>query len=129
MALGAALLILGLLGIASGGHDHDLWVFGVNASHNWIHLLSGGLGIMAALLGYRATRGFLLAFGTLYGMVALTGFLGVGALARLLNLNLADNLLHLAVSSACLMVVVTSPRARIIDFPALSSPMHRGRAA
>jgi hypothetical protein len=43
-------------------------------------------------------------FGTVYGLVAVLGFLNVGTVVEMLNLNLADNVLHLAIAAACLWV-------------------------
>ena len=39
-----------------------------------------------------------------YGAVAVCGFCQVAAVVRFLNLNTADNFLHLAISAACLAV-------------------------
>ena len=102
--LGIVLLAVGLVGTASGGHSHNLVVFGINASHNLVHVLSGALAIAAGLAGTRYAMIYCLAFGTVYGVVAVLGFFNVAFVVDLLNLNLADNFLHLAISVACLWV-------------------------
>ncbi len=104
MLLGIVLMVVGLWGMATGGHDHLLVVFGVNASHNLVHLLSGAAAIGCALAGERYSRGFCLIFGVVYGLVALLGFLNVDSVVTLLNLNMADNFLHLGIAAACLLV-------------------------
>jgi uncharacterized protein DUF4383 len=102
MVLGLVLLVVGLWGMLGGGHDHQLVVFGVNASHNLIHLVSGAAALVTAMIGEQAAMIFCLIFGSVYGLVAVAGFFMVPAVTRMLNLNLADNFLHLAISIACL---------------------------
>jgi len=94
----------------TGSHDHELILFGINMAHNVVHLLSGALGILAATSGPHAARVFCLAFGSVYGLVALAGFARVEPIVRLLNLNSADNLLHLGIAAACLVVAFASRR-------------------
>ena len=47
---------------------------------------------------------YCLAFGSVYGLVSVVGFFQVPAVVRMLNLNMADNFLHLAIAVACLWV-------------------------
>jgi hypothetical protein len=102
--LGVVLLAVGLCGTATGSHNHKLVVFGINASHNLVHVLSGALAIAAGLAGARYATIYCLAFGTVYGLVAVLGFFNVPFAVNLLNLNMPDNFLHLAISVACLWV-------------------------
>ena len=102
--LGIGLLAIGLVGLVSGGHDHQLLIFGVNAGHNAVHLLSGAAALAMAMIGERAAMLLCLAFGSIYGIVAVVGFFQVPAVVRMLNLNMADNFLHLAIAAACLWV-------------------------
>ena len=104
LLLGIVLLVVGLWGASTGGHDHELIVFGVNANHNLVHLLSGALAIGAAIGGESIAAYYCLAFGTVYGLVTVLGFMQVHAIIHMLNLNMADNFLHLAISAACLWV-------------------------
>ncbi len=104
MLLGLILLVIGVVGTLTGRHNHDLVIFGVNLAHNVVHLVSGGLAIVAALAGEGYAKTYCLLFGTVYGVVAIGGFLGVSALVQILNLNMADNLLHLAIAATCLWV-------------------------
>jgi uncharacterized protein DUF4383 len=114
MVLGVVLLVVGIWGmVTGGGHDHMLLVFGINTSHNWVHLLSGALGLITGLAGERAAKTYLLAFGTVYGLVTILGFLNVQPVVQMLNLNMADNLLHLAISAACLIVGMQSKPAPV----------------
>lgn len=102
MVLGIVLLAIGLIGALTGGHDHELMIFGVNATHNVVHLASGAAAILCAMIGLGAARAFCLLFGIVYGLVMLAGFLGIEPVVRMLNLNMADNFLHLAISASAL---------------------------
>jgi hypothetical protein len=104
LILGVVLLVVGVCGIATGGHNHPLVVFGVNANHNWVHVVSGAIALLAALGGERNAQVFCLGFGTVYGLVAVAGFFRMPYLVGLLNLNMADDFLHLAIATSCLLV-------------------------
>lgn len=52
----------------------------------------------------RYAKLYLMVFGTVYGLVAVLGFLNVGTVVEMLNLNMADNVLHLVIAAACLWV-------------------------
>jgi hypothetical protein len=112
IVLGVVLLVVGLWGLATGGHDHNLIVFGVNAPHNWVHIISGALALVLGLAGEGPARAYCIGFGLVYGLVAVLGFIGLESVVRLLNLNMADNLLHTGIAAACLAVGFGSkPRA------------------
>ena len=104
LLLGVILLAVGLVGSFTGGHAHNFVIFGINFAHNVVHILSGILALLAAQAGERYAKLYCLAFGIVYGLVAIGGFLNVAALVELLNLNAADNLLHLVIAAACLWV-------------------------
>ena len=104
MLLGVILLVVGLAGSLTGGHDHTFVVFGINLAHNVVHLLSGILAIVASMAGVKYAKTYCLLFGIVYGLVTIAGFLNVGAAIQLLNLNAADNYLHFVIAVACLWV-------------------------
>lgn len=108
LTLGIILLAVGILGAVTGGHDHHLIIFGINASHNAVHILSGILAIVAALISLKAAKTYCLAFGVVYGLVTLAGFIHMPQAVSLLNLNTADNFLHLGITAACLYFGLTS---------------------
>lgn len=88
--LGAVLLLIGIIGFIN---DPVFGLFNVNALHNLIHLLSGAIGIWAGVWGgVLAARWFNKVFGIVYAVVAVLGFAGL--LTGLLDLNAADNWLH-----------------------------------
>lgn len=104
LTLGVVLLGVGAWGWLTGGHDHNLIVFGINMKHNVVHILSGGVAILAALVGDKCAKYYCLLFGAVYGLVTIAGFLNIAPAVQLLNLNTADNFLHLGISVACLGV-------------------------
>jgi hypothetical protein len=101
LVLGVVLLVVGLWGLFSGGHAHNLLIFGINMAHNWVHILSGAVGLIAALAGERYAKFYCLAFSGVYGIVTLGGLFRVTALVQFLNLNMADNILHLVITVGC----------------------------
>lgn len=88
--LGVVLLVVGILGFFTGP---SLLGFGVNALHNVVHLVSGALGLYAASAGWART--YNQTFGVVYLLVFLLGLIAPGFMASLLNVNAADNILHL----------------------------------
>lgn len=102
MILGVTLLLVGIVGMLTGGHNHTLVIFGINMTHNVVHILSGILALVAALISLKAAKLYCIAFGVVYGLVTLAGFLNIPQVVSLLNLNTADNYLHLGITAACL---------------------------
>jgi Domain of unknown function (DUF4383) len=101
--IGAVLLVAGIIGFfysASFGSPGDVdAVFGildVNAWHNLVHILSGALGLLAFASGPRASRTYALAFGVIYIVVAIWGFIiGNGdSILGFIPINTEDNVLH-----------------------------------
>src|SRR5947207_270204 len=71
--LGVVLLGIGILGSLNNG-----WMgFGLNALNQWIHILAGIAAIGAVFAGDQYTKIFCLAFGALFGLLALAGFIGL----------------------------------------------------
>lgn len=91
--LGIALITIGVLGFVN---DPVLGLFDVDAVHNWIHLLSGILAIIAVISGESYARLYLIVFGLVYGVVAIIGFITPGTILGLFTVNEADNYLHTA---------------------------------
>lgn len=108
LILGITFLAVGILGVVTGGHDHNLIVFGVNMSHNMVHILSGILAVAASLAGVKLSKVYCLGFGAVYGLVTIGGFLNVPQVVSMLNINMADNFLHLAITGACLYYGLTT---------------------
>ena len=101
LAFGVIYLLVGIVGFFitgfdnfAGHTDETLIVFDINPAHNIVHILIGvaGLVLGRTLAGAR-TYGLLLAVG--YGAAFLYGVFAVGQDWDFLNLNWADNILHL----------------------------------
>jgi len=101
--LGAVLTVVGVAGLFVG--EGTLLFFNVNMLHNLVHIVSGLLGLLAGLTADGAyAKWYNVGFGSVYLLVALLGLLGVGAVVSLLNLNAADNWLHLLIAVVTLGV-------------------------
>jgi hypothetical protein len=102
--IGAVLLVAGIIGFfysasfgSPGNVDAVLGILDVNAWHNLIHIASGVLGLLAFSAGARASRTYALAFGAVYIVVAIWGFI-IGSHESILGfvpVNTEDNILHL----------------------------------
>ncbi len=95
--LGVVFLAIGILGFFTSG---ILWVFGVNALHNVVHLVSGVV-LLWAGLATAPTKQVNTAFGVIYGLIGIIGFFGV---LGFLNVNTADNWLHLVIGIVTLAI-------------------------
>lgn len=93
LVVGAILTLVGVVGFFVGD---SVLGFGVNAPHNIVHLVSG-LWLLFAALGGKEQMLKLAAqvLGVVYLVVGVLGLLGVGFIMGLLNMNMADTILHL----------------------------------
>lgn len=117
LAFGAIYLLIGIVGFFITGFgdffaqdpSKTLIIFDINGAHNVVHILIGVAGLLLArtLEGAR-TYGWLLAVG--YGAAVLYGVFAVGQDWDFLNLNWADNVLHIA--TAVVGVVIAKMPAR-----------------
>src|SRR3712207_1966131 len=83
----------------SGGLQGDSFLgFEVNGWHNVVHLLSG-LVLLAAANAAPAARLTALAFGAVYGLVALIGLIDGEDVLGFIPVNGADNILHLLLAA------------------------------
>ena len=102
--IGGVFLVAGIIGFfysasfgSPGNVDAVLGILDVNAWHNLIHVASGVLGLLAFTSGPRASRTYALAFGAVYIVVAIWGFI-IGSHESILGfvpINTEDNILHL----------------------------------
>jgi hypothetical protein len=101
--IGGVLLIAGIIGFfysssfgSPGNVDAVLGILDVNAWHNLVHIASGALGVLAFTAGPRASRTYALAFGAIYIVVAIWGFIigGGDSILGFIPVNAEDNVLH-----------------------------------
>jgi len=140
LVAGAILTLLGVLGwIADSSFDTEagnadvdqtgnadgqlqgdgILGFEVNGWHNLVHLLSGVVLLAAARRGGLA-RTVALAFGAVYGLVALIGLIDGNDVLGFIPINAADNILHLGL--AALGIVAGLLPWRRDDRPATTAP-------
>jgi hypothetical protein len=126
--VGLLLIVAGIAGFLRTGfgemasHDHSmLFGFAVNPLHNVVHLAIGVLGLlMASSSGLARTYGWILFLG--YGAVFVWGLMIEGIISRNpvsgagnpLNLNAADNWLHLVLAAVGLLIAVAPARRKIV---------------
>jgi hypothetical protein len=101
--IGAVLLVAGIIGFfyssafgSPGEVDAVLGILDVNGWHNLVHIASGALGLLAFASGPAASRTYALAFGAVYIVVAIWGFV-IGSHESILGIipvNTEDNILH-----------------------------------
>jgi hypothetical protein len=101
--IGATLLVAGLIGFfyssafgSPGEVDAVFGILDVNGWHNLVHIASGILGLLAFASGPAASRTYALAFGAVYIVVAIWGFIiGSGeSILGIIPVNTEDNILH-----------------------------------
>lgn len=112
MLVGVVFLLVGILGFVPGivvdhdskfiGQDGDselLGIFQINILHNLVHLIFGVVGLLAAKAAGPA-RQYLIVGGAVYLVVFLYGIvIDFDSSANIINLNSADNVLHLALGA------------------------------
>ena len=104
--MGLIFLVLGILGFVPGtAPDHMLFgIFMVNPAHNIIHLLSGVVLLGAGLSNrWELARRVTLSFAAIYGIVTLLGFISPSHVVMGIPMNMADNVLHLAITATALL--------------------------
>ncbi len=119
LVIGITLVAAGILGFfysASFGtgdgmeREAVLGILDVNAWHNLFHLASGVIALAVAN-SYRAARTFALAFGAVYLVVTILGFIaGDGEeIVNIIPINTEDNILHLLLTIAGLGAGLATP--------------------
>ena len=102
LVIGIVFLLVGILGLLLDPTKGNLiGLFSVNIVHNLVHVLIGVLGIIAAFTGW--PRYYNRGLGIVYLLVGILGFIPAltpgGELLGVMDVNLADNILHLVVGA------------------------------
>lgn len=92
--LGIVLTIVGILGYFN---NPILGIFAVDGTHNLVHLVSGIIGILAALGGDKYAKTYLQVFGVIYAIVFILG-LFTEPILGLITSNTPDDILHLVIA-------------------------------
>src|SRR3954463_3426402 len=117
LVFGAVYLLVGVIGFFITGFDnfadndqHEMLLgFMINPLHNIVHIVIGLAGLLLArtLAGAR-TYGWLLAVG--YGAAFVYGLIAVGKSWDFLNINAADNVLHIVTAVVGLVIALAPVR-------------------
>lgn len=105
--LGFFFLLIGILGfVPAATPDHMLFgIFMTDTPHNIVHLLSGVILLAVGFSeNWELTRRVVLLFAAVYGLVTVLGFFTPdGGTVMGLHMNMADDVLHLAITVTALM--------------------------
>lgn len=109
LVLGIIIILFGILGFFEY-FTPDGFLFGVfqvDLIHNLIHIISGLIGIIAAIPNQRRYAAwYILEMGIIYGLITILGFLLNGNLFSLVIFNLNDNLLHAGITVIAFMMSI-----------------------
>ena len=106
LIFGATLLLVGIIGFfvdagfdtgSSIDGDKLLGIFEVSGIHNLIHIASGAV-LLAASPKRASARLVAIAFGAVYLLVTIIGFIQGDNVLGIIPVNSADNFLHVAIS-------------------------------
>ena len=121
LVFGAVYLLVGIVGFFVTGFDdfaghsqhESLLIFMINPLHNIAHILVGVLGlVMARTLASARAYGWLLA--GLYAVLFVYGLIAAGKSWDFLNINGADNVLHI-LTAIVGVVIATLPVRNAVD--------------
>lgn len=106
----AGFFVTGFEGFTEFDHDQHLLGFAINPLHNIVHLLIGALGVVLWSRPRSARAyGWILAIG--YGLASVYGLVVVNDEdANILNINGADNVLHIVSTLAGLAIALWPDR-------------------
>ena len=105
--LGIILVAIGVLGFVSPltPNGNLLGIFAVSTNHDLFYLVSGIVALVAVAGGEDYARLYAKVFGVIFGLVTVLGFMvGEGEVFSVINVNQADNVLHLAIAASALYV-------------------------
>ena len=105
LVFGATLLLVGIIGFfvnssfdtGSGIEGDKLILVEVNGWHNVVHLLSG-LVLLAAFRRRGPAKAVAIAFGVVYGIVAIIGLVDGNDVLGIIPINAPDSVLHIALA-------------------------------
>lgn len=104
--IGVILLLVGILGFIPGIAPHGMLfnMFMVDGMHNVVHLVSGAIFLAAGFSeNWELSRRVTLVFAVIYGLVTLLGFISPNNVVLGMHMNMADNVLHLAITASALI--------------------------
>jgi Domain of unknown function (DUF4383) len=117
LVFGVVFILVGLLGYIDNPiiGDSGNAVFHADSTHNMVHIVSGALFVLVALMAPGAARGFMILFGLVYLAIGILGLTSIGSegmtqVLGFLHVNGADNYLHIALGVVILLAGLASRR-------------------
>ena len=139
LLVGPTLILVGLLGFfaesrfdtAAGGDPgsldgHDFIIFEVNGWHNVVHIATGLL-LLVGVARHALAKTVLFLFGVGYSAVSVVGLIDGKDVFGLFPIDRADNVLHVVLAAAALLVASISTRD-LIDARGRATTGERSRA-
>lgn len=120
ITLGIVFIAVGLLGYIDnpiiGASDKAM--FHADSVHNMVHIVSGVLFLLIALVAPGSAAGFLSVFGIVYLLIGIIGFVqygsaGMGKVLGFLHVNGADNYLHVGLGLLIFLLGLSKSRVVI----------------
>src|SRR3954447_16862937 len=117
LVFGGVYLLVGIVGFFvtgfddfAGNHQHEMLLFFmINPLHNIVHIVIGIAGLLLArTLGGARTYGWLLTVG--YAAAFVYGLIAAGESWDFLNINAADNVLHILTAVVGLVIALAPVR-------------------
>lgn len=96
LIFGIVFLLVGILGYFPNPIVGESAYFHTDGMHNIVHLVSGAFFLLVALFAPMYAALAMMIFGVVYLLVAILGFIGMDPVLGFIEVNGADNFLHLA---------------------------------
>ncbi|GJM14422.1 MAG: hypothetical protein DHS20C12_28250 [Pseudohongiella sp.] len=109
IVLGMTFVAVGILGFIPNPLVSETGIFVTNAMHNLVHLITGGVFLLAMVMPGKETR-IITGIGAAYVVVSIVGFLtGGDTMLGLIHINQADKWLHVALAIGILGIAYLAP--------------------
>lgn len=96
LTFGLIFVVVGIIGLLGGfGIVGQTGLFETDSVHDWVHIVSGIIFLIVGLAAPVRATVTMIAFGIIYILVAILGFFGNDPVLGFINVNNADNWLHL----------------------------------
>lgn len=118
--LALAFAIPGVLGFLPNPLIGPDSLFAANAAHNLVHLVTAALFVAVSIRSAHASRQFMRAFGVVYLLVGVLGFVVLngraeGMLLGLIHINQLDNVLHIGLGLVISLAGFLPPRSTPVE--------------
>ena len=113
LLIGVVFIAVGLLGFIDNPiiGTAEGAIFHADATHNYVHIASGVLFALVALMAPRSSAGFMMLFGIVYLAIGVVGMVSdTGSVFGFLHVNEADNYLHIGLGIVIFLLGVITRR-------------------